>query len=191
MSAPPNLQSGVVTLRQPTPEDIADRLAVGTVPEYITMCGGVPDTSTAYTRAQARTWYEHAVSEPIGWCIEVGSHCIGHARLHSLDGANRRARYAIGIFAPTAWGRGYGTLATQLVLRYAFDELSLHRVDLRVLVYNKRAIACYERCGFRREGVERDAAWIGGYWHDDILMSILEHEYCALPEASADENTAA
>ncbi len=156
-----------------------DRLRVGRVPEYILMCGGEPDDSTPYVEADASAWYQRALSEPYGWCIEVGGRCIGHVRLHSVDEAHRRARYAIGIFDPSAWGHGYGTLATRLVLRYAFEEMSLHRVDLRVLAYNRRAIACYRAAGFRQEGIEREAAWINGRWHDDVIMSILEQEFRA------------
>ena len=111
-------------------------------------CAAAYPTSTAFAEAQARTWYENVLSEPLGWCIEVDGHCVGHARLHSPDQGNRRARYAIGICAPSAWGHGYGTVATQLVLQFAFDEMSLHRVDLRVLAHNKRAIACYGRWAF-------------------------------------------
>ncbi|RPJ99073.1 GNAT family N-acetyltransferase [Priestia endophytica] len=59
-----------------------------------------------------------------------------------------------------------GTEITQLVLDYAFKELRLHRVDLRVLQYNKRAIRCYEKCGFIQEGIEREGA-----------LSILDREY--------------
>jgi site-specific DNA recombinase len=54
------------------------------------------------------------------------------------------------------------------------------RVDLRVLAFNKRAIACYEKCGFVREGVVRESVVIGGEWQSDVLMSILEHEYGSL-----------
>ena len=41
-------------------------------------------------------------------------------------------------------------------------------------------IRCYEKCGFVREGVERESAWVDGAWADDVLMAILEHEYRAL-----------
>ncbi|MCI2424239.1 GNAT family N-acetyltransferase [Saccharopolyspora sp. K220] len=74
-------------------------------------------------------------------------------------------------------GRGLGSEATQLVLEYAFTELGLHRVDLRVLAFNERAIACYTTCGFVIEGRERETALIDGRWHDDVMMSILDHEY--------------
>lgn len=59
------------------------------------------------------------------------------------------------------------------------EQLGLHRVDLRVLAYNHRAIACYEKCGFVREGVEREGALVAGEWHGDVMMSILEAEYRA------------
>ena len=63
------------------------------------------------------------------------------------------------------------------MLRYAFEELGMHRVDLRVLAFNERAIACYEKCGFVREGVEREGSRIGGERQSDVLMSVLEQEY--------------
>ena len=63
--------------------------------------------------------------------------------------------------------------ATRLVLQYGFEVVGLHRIDLRVLAYNERAIACYRRCGFVEEGRERDAALIDGEWHDDVIMAVL------------------
>jgi ribosomal-protein-alanine N-acetyltransferase len=93
--------------------------------------------------------------------MEAEERCIGYVCLHSLDENNRRARFAIGIFNPAMWGKGYGSEATRLLLAHAFDVLHLHRVDLRVLSFNQRAIACYEKCGFVQEGVEREGALIG------------------------------
>jgi hypothetical protein len=55
--------------------------------------------------------------------------------------------------------------------------LILHRVDLRVLEYNKRAIRCFEKCGFVIEGRIREDALIEDKWETDIMMSILDYEY--------------
>lgn len=134
--------------------------------------------------AEVERWYERLAAEPHGWAVVVDGRCIGSARLHSLTRHDRRARYAVGIFDSALWNHGYGTEITRLVLRYAFDELGLHRVDLRVLEYNQRAIACYEKCGFIREGVERESALVDGVWYSDVMMSILEHEYRELERAS-------
>ena len=54
----------------------------------------------------------------------------------------------------------------------AFDTLQLHRVDLRVLSFNVRALRCYEKCGFVREGVERESAFVDGARVDDVMMSL-------------------
>jgi RimJ/RimL family protein N-acetyltransferase len=90
---------------------------------------------------------------------------------------------AMGIYDRRFWSRGFGTEALRLLLRYAFDDLALHRVDLRVIAYNVRAMRCYEKCGFVREGVERECALVDGVWHDDVMMGILEDEYRAQPWA--------
>jgi len=55
-------------------------------------------------------------------------------------------------------GQGLGTEVTRVVLDFAFGPLALHRVGLRVLAYNRRAIGCYEKCGFQEEGREREPA---------------------------------
>lgn len=57
--------------------------------------------------------------------------------------------------------------------------LHLHRTDLRVLAFNTAAIRSYEKCGFLREGMEREGAFIGGKWESDVMMSVLEHEWRA------------
>jgi len=81
------------------------------------------------------------------------------------------------IFDISKLGVGLGTEVTQLILDYAFNKLGLHRVDLRTLQYNTRAIACFEKCGFVKEGVEREGALVEDQWETDVVMSILEQEY--------------
>ena len=63
------------------------------------------------------------------------------------------------------------------MLGYAFKTLRLHRVGIRVLAYNKRAIRAYEKCGFGVEGRERETAFVNGVWHDDIMMGLLDREF--------------
>jgi ribosomal-protein-alanine N-acetyltransferase len=175
--ARPTLQGERVRMRPPIPRDKADRLALGREPEFVFLVGGDTYNLAPLTPERVQRWYTDVAQSPHSWNIDVDGRCIGNARLHSLNEHDRRARYAIGIFDAACWGHGYGTEATRLVLAYAFDTLQLHRVDLRVLAVNRRAIASYEKCGFVREGVERDSALIDGVWHDDLIMSILEHEW--------------
>jgi [ribosomal protein S5]-alanine N-acetyltransferase len=173
----PTLCGVRVKLRGPVEHDKEDRLAAGRDPEFRRMVGGDPSDCPPLTMSEVEQWYQQLCRAPLHWVIEAEDRCIGVARLLAIDRANRRARFAIGIFSPEYRGRGYGAEATRMVLRCAFEELGFHRIELRALDFNHRAIACYRSCGFVEEGRERDSALIGGQWHSDVLMSILEQEY--------------
>ena len=175
----PILGRGPVLLRAPLPPDIEARAAAGRDPEIARMYGGTLPAPQPMDRDAALTWYGTVCADPLRWVIDAHGRAVGTARLHALHEAERRARYAVGLFDPAALGRGIGTTATRLVLCHAFETLRLHRVDLRVLAINARAIRCYEKCGFVREGAEREAARVDGLWVDDLMMSILEDEYRA------------
>jgi RimJ/RimL family protein N-acetyltransferase len=173
----PALVRGRLRLRAPHPDDRAARQQIGIHAEFRRMVGADEQTSGPMSAEAADGWYQNLASAPCAWVIEVDGQCIGTARLHSFDLPNRRARYAVGIFAPAHWNLGWGTAATSLVLRYAFETLGLHRVDLRVLAYNTRAIRAYEKAGFVQEGIEREGALINGRWESDVWMSMLEQDY--------------
>ena len=101
---------------------------------------------------------------------------IGIVRLKRVSAENRCADFGIAI-ERNSWNHGYGTHATRTILRFAFGELGLHRVQLDVLDYNARARRCYEKCGFVEEGRERQAKFRNGRRCDNVLMGILAHEF--------------
>lgn len=72
---------------------------------------------------------------------------------------------------------GLGREAVRLVLAHAFGPLGLHRVGLRVMAFNTRAIRCNRACGFIEEGREREAALVGDAWYDDMMMGVLAQEF--------------
>lgn len=102
---------------------------------------------------------------------------IGFVALYAIDWGNQTARLAIGIGEPAYRGKGYGADALQLILRYAFDELNLHRVGAEVVSYNERALHVLQRGGFRREGVVREAVQRDGQRWDLVLLGILRREW--------------
>jgi RimJ/RimL family protein N-acetyltransferase len=102
---------------------------------------------------------------------------IGLVALHSIEWNNRAGLLSIGIGEPDYRGKGYGSDALGLVLRYAFDELNLERVGLDVISNNTSALRTYERAGFQQEGRLRRAVLRDGQHHDLILMGILRHEW--------------
>ena len=117
---------------------------------------------------------------------------IGTCAFSQLDGDNGSALYHITIGEKDAWGQGYGTEATRLMLDHAFGSLSLHRVALFVFEFNERAIRAYERCGFVLEGRSRESIWRDGHWWDELAMSVLESDWRRLraDAASTEEERA-
>ncbi|MEC3557614.1 GNAT family protein, partial [Bacillus thuringiensis] len=73
----------------------------------------------------------------------------------------------------------YGSEAMKLLLDYAFLELNLHRVSLRVFSFNHKAIKLYEKIGFVHEGSSRQSLYRNGAWHDIVHMGLLQSEYTA------------
>jgi RimJ/RimL family protein N-acetyltransferase len=86
----------------------------------------------------------------------------------------------IGLGDRELWGRGYGTEAMQLLLRFAFTEVNLRRVTLTVFEYNPRAVRAYEKAGFRHEGRLRQRLCREGRRWDELYMGILREEWQAL-----------
>lgn len=179
--APPSLRTERLVLRAFRPEDAAARAELGQDAAIVRMFGGTPAWSGVrpMTEAQGRSWYRAVTSgghPGANWAVDLDGRFIGTARLHDVREEDRKARYAIGVLDSSLHGIGIGREITARVLRYAFDDLHLHRVDLRVLAYNERAIRCYRACGFVEEGRERESAYVDGRWHDDVIMGVLRRD---------------
>jgi RimJ/RimL family protein N-acetyltransferase len=109
---------------------------------------------------------------------------IGTCAFSQLDGDNGSALYHITIGESDAWGRGYGTEATQLMIDHAFGTLGLHRIALFVFEFNERAIRAYRRVGFVVEGRSRESIWRDERWWDELAMSLLESDWRAIRQAN-------
>jgi RimJ/RimL family protein N-acetyltransferase len=106
-----------------------------------------------------------------------GDDLIGLLELDGIDWSNRTTFVSIGIGNPAHRGQGYGADAMRAALRFAFDELNLHRVCLTVFGYNSSAIHLYEQLGFSREGVYREHIERDGRRYDMYLYGILRREW--------------
>jgi len=102
---------------------------------------------------------------------------IGYVELDGILWAHRTGWISIAIGDDVYWGQGYGSEAMRLLLRFAFDELNLYRVQLTVFDYNERAIAMYERLGFRREGTLRAFMQRDGQRYDMHQYGLLYPEW--------------
>ncbi len=106
-----------------------------------------------------------------------GEELIGYAQIDGISWSNQVAWVEIGIGDRTYWGQGYGYEAMSILLRFAFAELNLHRLQLTVFGYNERAIALYEKLGFQREGVFREFLHRDGQRYEMFLYGLLRREW--------------
>ena len=101
---------------------------------------------------------------------------IGSCQLRNIDPVHSNAELQIRIGVVGERGHGHGTDAVRQLARFGFRELNLHRIYLNVFSHNTAAIRAYEKAGFRREGVLREAAHIDGSYVDIAVMGILRNE---------------
>jgi RimJ/RimL family protein N-acetyltransferase len=116
---------------------------------------------------------------PIAFLIVIreGDEPIGVCGLREIHPINRSGTFGITIGDVERQNQGYGTEATKLLLRYAFEELNLNRVSLGVLASHPAAIRAYERAGFAREGYCREAYFRGGRYVDEVRYGILREDW--------------
>ena len=124
-------------------------------------------------------WWHDKRSDPdnVLWAIETpDGQLVGTTELR-LTLAAERAEMGIAIHDKTQWSGGLGTDAVRLVVDYAFEELDLNRVELTTDEENARAIRCYEKVGFVREGLLRQHRLVDGRYGNTVIMSILRDEW--------------
>jgi RimJ/RimL family protein N-acetyltransferase len=126
-------------------------------------------------------WVEEAQKSATGYLFAVrplsGEDLLGFVEIDGILWNQSVGWLGIGIGERENWGRGIGTEVMSLALRFAFHELNLHRVQLTVFEYNERAIAVYEKLGFRREGVYREALYRDNVRYDIYLYGLLRREW--------------
>lgn len=143
------------------------------------------DSGPAFTHSEKaiRKWFEDDLDKdpPKYYMFLIrrlaDDRLIGDIGLGGIDFVRGDAFVGIGIGDPDCWGKGYGTEAMQLAVRFAFVELNLSRVTLTVFGYNPRAIRSYEKVGFQFEGREREYLNRDGERADVLWMGILREDW--------------
>jgi RimJ/RimL family protein N-acetyltransferase len=104
---------------------------------------------------------------------------IGITAFHRVDLVSRAAVYSIIIADSSDWSKGYGSEVTRLMVEYGFDVLNLNRIHLHVCVENEAGIRAYEKAGFIKEGLLRQAMYRYDRYSDFFVMGILREDYYA------------
>ena len=134
---------------------------------------------TPLTRKAHLNWLHNRVEtgEVAQFVIYDGETAVGSVYLRDIDRSNQKCEYGIFIGDDNCRGKGIGTAAAKLALAYAFEQLQMNRVYLRVFADNTRAIKSYEKVGFRYEGTFRQDVMIDGVGEDIVFMAILREDW--------------
>lgn len=102
---------------------------------------------------------------------------IGEIGLSGFQGKHSDAFVGISIGEPKNWGKGFGTDAMRVMLKYGFAMLNLHHISLTVFEYNPRGVKSYQKAGFKLEGIHRQFLNRDGRRWDIYRMGILRSEW--------------
>lgn len=170
----PTLPGDPVRLAPLGPEHFEDYWAMVCEPESLRLTGTHAVPTVQDTRRWLDSRADHHDRSDFAILLGATSAFVGEVVLNEFSAEDAAASFRILLAGPPVYGRGFGTAATLMALRYGFDTVGLHRISLEVFDFNPRAQRVYQKCGFRIEGRKRDALLAAGRWHDAITMAILE-----------------
>lgn len=173
-----NIYGNKVLLRAMEPEDMELLRETANDPETEYLLGG---WSFPISKLEQNKWYERAVVDKnnLRFIIEIieDKQVIGMVNLVNIDWKNRSAFHGIRLGNRAPKGEGYGTDAVMAIMRYAFEELQLVRLDGSWVEYNIPSIKMYEKCGWCIEGTKKKAKYTQGKYYDLHIGGILSERY--------------
>ncbi|WP_234119744.1 GNAT family N-acetyltransferase [Clostridium hydrogenum] len=176
-----NIYGKKVVLRAIEKEDLENLRDVMNDPEVERLVGG---WAFPVSRYEQQIWYENSIKNKstLRWMIETQHDgVIGMTGLWNIDWKYRNAFNGIKISNKEFRGKGYGTDTVMAVMRYAFEELNLKRLDGDIVEYNEKSKNLYcKRCGWKEEGVRKKHVFKNNKYYDSILVGILDEEYFEL-----------
>lgn len=136
-----------------------------------------PGIPYLYTFEDEQKWFDSlsATNDEYSFAIETleDNKYIGGCGINKINWKNSVAEVGIFIGDKDKWGKGYGTDAMRILIKFIFEQMNINKIKLNVFSFNQRAIKSYEKCGFKIEGVLRQEVFRDGQYYDDIVMGIL------------------
>ena len=136
-----------------------------------------------------RSWAESGLlDDNCGFLIVLhGTDRVGVVDWHKVQVGRAVSNWTIGIgLAPEFRGRGYGSEAQQLLVRYLFAHAPVNRVEAITEIGNVAEQRALEKAGFTREGILRGRSFRQGRYRDDVIYGVLRDEVKLEDSASED-----
>ncbi|MBO8182768.1 MAG: GNAT family N-acetyltransferase [Archaeoglobus sp.] len=111
-----------------------------------------------------------------GIVLKETGRVVGVVDLFNIDWENRNAEMGYWL-GRRYWNRGLMTEAVKLALKFAFQDLKLHRVSATIFEGNLASRRVLEKAGFKLEGKRREARLKFGRWQNELIYGILKSEY--------------
>jgi len=176
-----NIKGKVVTLRAIEIEDQEMLREMVNDPEIEKMVGGY---SYPISKEQQINWFNSNGNNQNNLRLIIETEedgAIGFANIVNIDWKNRSAFHGIKIANKKFRSKGIGTDTVMAVMRYAFEELQLNRLDGSIIKYNEASRKLYcDKCGWVVEGVKRKSSFKLNEYHDELILGILREEYFEL-----------
>lgn len=126
-------------------------------------------------------WFERASSDKNNIRLTIADketdRAIGMVTLSSIDWQNRCATHGIKLHSSCPKLCGIGTDAVKTLMKYAFEEVNLNRLESTIIDYNTASEKLYVKCGWTVEGVKRSAVFRKGSYHDLKVIGITAQDY--------------
>jgi RimJ/RimL family protein N-acetyltransferase len=182
MQVPPNSELAGPRIRfdQLRVENIYTHFKWNNDPELNRLDSEVPYSKESFGVFKKR--FDRMIAHPQPDCEDFEIHAedgtlIGVAFLAGISGHHLHCSIGLTIGEKQYWGQGYGREAMDVLLRYSFDSLGMHRVTADGFEYNKAWCHLVEGMGFRAEGVDREYLFRDGRFYDRVRYAMLAHEY--------------
>lgn len=101
---------------------------------------------------------------------------LGLVSLTNMNAIHRTAEFHIMIGDSCNFGKGIGTFAATTMIKHAFENMNIRRIELNVLRDNERARKLYEKVGFKKEGIREKAVYKSGEYKDLVMYALLKQE---------------
>jgi ribosomal-protein-serine acetyltransferase len=101
---------------------------------------------------------------------------VGRIGLHHLNRDNKNASIGYWLTKNTE-GKGIITRSCKVLITYGFEELELHRIEIKAAVNNVKSQAIPQKLNFTKEGTLRESELVNGVFLDLVLYSMLQDEW--------------